>query len=96
MPIVATHICCRWHSYSSSDTYTPPSPRGRTKRMFICRVLVGEYCRGHNGAVQPDERIPSAHVLYDSTVDSTRSPNMYFTYHDAQAYPEYLLEFTNN
>jgi poly [ADP-ribose] polymerase 10/14/15 len=62
--------------------------------MFICRVLVGEYCMGYNQRMQPDERIPSANVLFDSTVNNTGSPSMYITYHDAQAYPEYFIEYS--
>ena len=38
-------------------------------------------------------------ILYDSTVglrdgDTMDSPTMFVTYHDAQAYPEYLIKFS--
>ena len=32
-------------------------------------------------------------VRYDSTVDRTHDPTIFVTYHDAQAYPEYLVRF---
>ena len=80
-------------SYSMAPTYSPPDGKG-TKRMFICRVLAGESCAGHSGARVPDERVSATHQLYDTTVNTLDNPAMFVTYHDAQAYPEYLLEFT--
>ena len=42
----------------------------------------------------PDERDGFLHVRYDSTVDSlTGPPGTFVTYHDNQAYPEYLVTF---
>ena len=32
-------------------------------------------------------------VLFDSTVDDVRNPSIFVTYHDAQAYPDYLVRF---
>lgn len=77
-------------AYSSSTTYSRPNSRG-IQHMFLCRVTVGEYCRGRNGALAPEVR--KGHQLYDTTVDDTRNPSIYVTYHDAQAYPEYLIKF---
>ena len=59
--------------------------------MFLTRVVVGEYCLGKNDALTPDPR--KGHQLYDSTVNDTSNPSIYVTYHDAQAYPEYLVKF---
>ena len=63
--------------------------------MFLCRVTVGEYCQGHHNQMVPDVR--QGHQLYDSTVDTMRDavygPTMFVVYHDAQAYPEYLVTF---
>ena len=64
--------------------------------MFLCRVVVGEYCKGVRDALVPPAR--SGNVLFDSTVgllggDTIASPSIYVTYHDAQAYPEYLVRF---
>ena len=49
-------------------------------------------------ALTPDLRDASKNILYDSTVgllgsDTMSSPSIYVTYHDAQAYPEYLIAF---
>ena len=49
-------------------------------------------------ALTPDLRDASKNMLYDSTVgllgsDTMSSPSIYVTYHDAQAYPEYLIAF---
>ena len=59
--------------------------------MFLCRVVVGEYCLGKRDALTPDVR--QGHQLYDSTVNNMSDPGMYVTFHDSQAYPEYLIKF---
>lgn len=74
-------------TYSASPTYAAPDTHG-VQRMFACRVAVGEYCAGVKDAIIPKERNNQTHELYDSTVDKTRDPSIYITYHDAQAYPE--------
>jgi len=61
--------------------------------MFVCRVMVGEYTLGSNGLTVPAVRNWDTRQLYDTTTDSTMSPSMFITYHDAQAYPEYMVEF---
>jgi poly [ADP-ribose] polymerase 10/14/15 len=37
---------------------------------------------------------PGSLELFDTTVDSTGSPSIFVAYHDAQAYPEYLVSFS--
>jgi poly [ADP-ribose] polymerase 10/14/15 len=93
---------------------------GKTKRMFVCRVLKGETSQGHNEQLVPEIRVEATNTLYDSTTDAYdecepgqngTSPdthatgqrngadgcngvrNMYVVYHDAQAYPEYMVEY---
>lgn len=78
-------------SYSAHDVYTAPDSKG-VKRMFIARAMVGETCLGDESTIVPSERKPN--ILFDSTTDHLRKPQLYVTYHDAQAYPEYLIEFT--
>ena len=80
---------------SYSNRYAWADEEG-VKRVFLCRVLVGEYCQGRAGQPVPDERDASRHVLFDSTTDymDDERRNMFVTYHDAQAYPEYLLEYS--
>ena len=77
-------------SYSSSTTYSRPNANG-VQHMFLCRVVVGEYCLGKRDALTPDVR--QGHQLYDSTVNNMSDPGMYVTFHDSQAYPEYLIKF---
>jgi len=77
-------------SYSSSAQYSRPDAKG-IQYMFASRVVVGEYCLGKRDAPAPDVR--KGHQLYDSTVNDTNSPGIFVTYHDAQAYPEYLVKF---
>jgi poly [ADP-ribose] polymerase 10/14/15 len=82
---------------------------GKTKRMFVCRVLKGETSQGHDEQLVPEIRVRATNKLYDSTTDAydqcepgqngtspdSRSGvrNMYVVYHDAQAYPEYMVEY---
>lgn len=33
-------------------------------------------------------------LRYDSTVNRLERPDLYVTYHDAQAYPEYVIKFS--
>ncbi len=75
-------------SYSSN--YTSPDAQG-VHFMFLCRVVVGEYCQGVRDALAPKVRM--GNQLFDSTVDTMQHPRMYVTYHDAQAYPEYIVKF---
>merc|ERR1719487_65758 len=75
--------------YSARDTYSKPDNRG-VQRMLMCRVAVGAYCKGENGRLVPDERESGSGVLFDSTVENLADPFIFVTYHDAQAYPEYI------
>ena len=59
--------------------------------MFLCRVIVGAYCKGVKNALTPAVRHGS--LLFDTTVDDMANPSIYVTYNDAQAYPEYLVRF---
>ena len=54
-------------------------------------MLVGEYCQGKKDQPTPDVRHGTD--LYDSTVDNVSNPQIFVAYHDAQAYPEYLITF---
>ena len=80
-------------SYSASPQYSTPDAHGH-QHIFACRVVVGEYCLGKRDALTPDVR--SGHTLYDSTVNNLGSPSIFVTYHDAQAYPEFLIKFTTS
>ena len=63
------------------------------RRMFLCRVAVGDWCKGHKDQLTPDAKPGSVHEFFDSTVDNVTNPSKFVVYHDAQAYPEYLISF---
>ncbi|XP_007231225.3 protein mono-ADP-ribosyltransferase PARP14 [Astyanax mexicanus] len=63
------------------------------KRMYLARVLVGDYTTGKAGLLSPPAKSSSAADLYDSVTDNHRSPSMFVIFHDVQAYPEYLITF---
>lgn len=78
--------------YSSSQRYARPNRAG-VQSMFLCRVLVGEYCFGRTDVKAPDVADSSTNRLYDTTVDNINNPSIFVAYHDAQVYPEYLITF---
>ncbi|XP_067947605.1 protein mono-ADP-ribosyltransferase PARP12-like [Watersipora subatra] len=59
------------------------------KCFFVARVLTGKYYQD-NRSVSRVNLLPT----YHSTVDNVDNPNIFVVYHDAAAYPEYLIEFT--
>jgi len=77
-------------SYSSSTQYSKPNASG-VQNMFLVRVVVGEYCQGKRDQLVPDVR--KGNLLYDATVNNQANPSIFVTYHDAQAYPAYLIKF---
>ncbi|XP_071171106.1 uncharacterized protein [Mytilus edulis] len=80
--------------YASRGPYACPDPNGN-KRMYMCKVLVGEFTQGQTGMKVPPPKPGAAgdHILYDSIVDNPKSPAMFAIFHDTQAYPEYLIVF---
>lgn len=81
-------------SYSITDTYSRPDTHGH-KRMFLCRVLTGEYCNGASTMKVPPAKPNAAgsHILYDTVTNNVSSPIMFVIFHDSQAFPEYLVTF---
>jgi poly [ADP-ribose] polymerase 10/14/15 len=80
-----------------SKKFAMPDENG-IRRMFLCRVAVGDYCIGNQSQVTPDEKFPGTqnHDIFDSTVDDITNPDIFVVYNDAQAYPEYLVSFTSD
>ena len=77
--------------WSIRDTYSPSDEQGN-KYMYLARVAVGEFCKGDSSMRVPPPQPGSGDLLsYDTTVDNMGQPEMYVAYHDAQAYPEYLI-----
>ena len=62
------------------------------RQMFQVRVLVGETVLG-NSSLRTAPVKSGTNRPYDSVTNSTNSPSMYVIFHDAQAYPEYLISF---
>lgn len=78
--------------YSAQDTYSRPN-KNQEKRMYLCRVLTGEFDLGKQGMIAPPPKSPGSIELYDSVVDNVQNPSMFIIFHDTQAYPEYLITF---
>ncbi|XP_066507279.1 protein mono-ADP-ribosyltransferase PARP14-like [Hoplias malabaricus] len=78
-------------SYSSRG-YSKPDQLGH-KRMYLAKVLVGDYTTGKSGLLSPPAKSSSATDLYDSVTDNIQAPTMFVIFHDVQAYPEYLITF---
>jgi poly [ADP-ribose] polymerase 10/14/15 len=79
-------------SYSSCSAYSTPDDLG-IQYMFLCRVAVGDWCRGSYGQLTPDPKPRNRFELFDTTVDDETDPSIFVVYHDAQAYPDYLVSF---
>ena len=65
-----------------SHSYAPANKKGE-RLMFLSRVLIGQTTLG-NASMKT--RPPG----FDST---TNGSNIFVTYHDAQAYAEYLIRY---
>ena len=67
--------------------------RGGSK-MYLARVLVGEYTRGNGQMIVPPAKDPSRpEIIYDSVVDHPANPSAFVVFNDTQCYPKYLITF---
>ncbi|CAE7566228.1 Parp14 [Symbiodinium natans] len=64
-----------------------------TKALILSRVLVGHYCKGSPGDVEPPVRNDDGD-RYDTTVDSGESPSIFAVFRDFQAVPLFLVEIS--
>ncbi|CAI9714768.1 protein mono-ADP-ribosyltransferase PARP14-like [Octopus vulgaris] len=72
---------------STSDKYSTPD-HNNIKRIYKCSVLVGKVIQKRHGLnVLQDP--------YNSTVDNIQRPRNYVIVRDSQAYPHYLITFSN-
>ncbi len=76
----------------SAKSYCKPDAKGH-KRMYLARVLVGDFTQGKKGLRTPPKRSSKGAHLYDSVTDKTKNPTMFVIFNDVQAYPEYLITF---
>ncbi|KAM7415528.1 hypothetical protein PAMA_017845 [Pampus argenteus] len=76
----------------SARGYSQPDAVGN-KRMYLARVLVGDFVQGKAGMITPPARSGNTSDLYDSVTDNPAKPTMFVIFNDIQAYPEYLITF---
>lgn len=74
----------------SANGYSKPDQHGH-KRMYLARVLVGEFTTGKPGLLTPPDKNSTSTEQYDSVSD--RGQTMFVIFHDDYAYPEYLITF---
>ncbi|XP_028405449.1 uncharacterized protein LOC114528070 [Dendronephthya gigantea] len=64
-------------------------------KMYVVKVLVGEFTRGHQKMKAPplrnDPNNPG--LQYESLVDNEENPTIFTIFQDNQCYPEYLITF---
>ncbi|TRY82845.1 hypothetical protein DNTS_022058 [Danionella cerebrum] len=77
---------------SYSDRYAK-SRNGKTKKMFLALVLVGDFTRGNSVLVRPPQK-PHSNKFYDSCVDSENNPAIFVVFEKYQIYPEYIIEYS--
>jgi len=56
-------------------------------------VLTGEYAPGKKDIKEPPLNPNKTGQLYNSVTDEMNNPTMFVVFHDADVYPEYLIEF---
>ena len=61
--------------------------------MYMCKVLTGEYAQGKQGMRVLPSKPRKKNEIYNSLVDNVHDPYIFVIFHDAQAYPEYLITF---
>ncbi|XP_046842592.1 protein mono-ADP-ribosyltransferase PARP14-like [Xenia sp. Carnegie-2017] len=78
---------------SYSLRYSLHQCSGSQPKMYIAKVLVGEYTLGKEGLKEPPSRndLGNPGLLYDSVVDSPSNPKIFVIFQDNQSYPEYLI-----
>jgi poly [ADP-ribose] polymerase 7/11/12/13 len=67
---------------SYSHAYATPNAKGE-RCMFVARVLVGKTTKGNSS-------MKTRPLGFDSTTDGN---HIFVTYHDAQAYGEYVITY---
>ena len=78
--------------YSANDVFSPPNNNGE-KFMIMAKVITGDYCKGNKSLKCAPYKKDQEFEQYDSVVDDESKPSMYAVFHDAAAYPEYIIKF---
>lgn len=61
--------------------------------MILSKVLTGEYTNGKSDMKAPPNK-PNKAELFDSLADNSINPTIFVIFHDTQAYPQYVIEYT--
>lgn len=79
---------------TSASGYARPDPTTGLKYIYYAQVLTGDFCVGRGAIRTPPAKNPAIPlVTYDSTTDNVMAPNFFVIFHDAQAYPSFLIKF---
>lgn len=75
---------------------SPQEPERCSAKMFFAKVLIGRYTEGSPKLRKPPARFADDPFgkCFDSCVDNMHSPKIFVIFDSAQAYPEYLIEYT--
>ena len=81
---------------SYSDAYAKEDANS-CRFMFVAKVLVGSYAKGHSSYRRPPQKDPSnpASDLYDSCVDDKSNPTIFVVFDTDQFYPEYIIKYSH-
>ena len=81
---------------SYSDAYAKEDANS-CRFMFVAKVLVGSYTKGHSSYRRPPQKDPSnpASDLYDSCVDDKSNPTIFVVFDTDQFYPEYVIKYSH-
>ncbi|XP_029617187.1 protein mono-ADP-ribosyltransferase PARP12 [Salmo trutta] len=82
-------------SYFARDAKYSNSYSGQSnmRSMFVCRVLVGDYTKGHSRYLRPPSKDGGDTIFYDSCVDDVSNPSIFVVFEKHQVYPEYLIHY---
>ena len=84
------------HQYTNLGAVANNAAFNRNKlhgHLFMCKVLIGYSAQG--STQMECKNLPKSQdgSPVDSTVNSIHDPSIFVIYHDAQAYPEYLITY---
>ncbi|XP_039456653.1 protein mono-ADP-ribosyltransferase PARP11-like isoform X2 [Oreochromis aureus] len=65
---------------------------GKTKIIFLARVVIGKPVAGRSHFQKPDHGSPEN--LHDSCVDDVSHPNIFVIFDPNQIYPEYVIQYS--
>ena len=79
------------HRYSSAQTVQS------CYSVFMAKVIVGSYVDGSYETQRPPPKDPSDTLspLHDSCVNNVVKPTIFVVFERSQAYPYYIIDYTN-